>query len=62
MKKVQRLEKSTAIIQGTDIPVLESRQFGQFEAYKVDHNIRSIDGKDRFHGMWIIATITPGNK
>ena len=50
LKKVQRLEKGAAIIQGTDIPVLESGQFGQFEAYKVDHNIRTIDGKDKLHG------------
>ena len=41
---------------------MESGQFGQFEAYKVDHHIRTIDGTDKFHGMWIIAAIIPGNK
>ena len=60
--EVQRLERSAAIIQGTDIPVLGSGQFGQFVADNVDHNIRTIDGKDMFHGMGMIATITPGKK
>ena len=31
-------------------------------ADNVDHNISTIDGKDTFHGLGIITTITPGNK
>ena len=29
-------------------------------ADKVDHNINTIDGRGTFHGMGIIATVTPG--
>lgn len=27
-----------------------------------DHNIRTLDGNDTFHGMGIIASVTPGTK
>lgn len=31
-------------------------------ADNVDHNIRTIDGHGTFHGMGIIAAVTPGTK
>ena len=34
----------------------------QYVADNVDHNVRTIDGKNTFHGMGIISTITPRNK
>ena len=34
----------------------------QFVADNVDHNIRTIDDRDTFHGMGIIASVTPGTK
>ena len=34
----------------------------QYVADNVDHNIQTIDGKDTFHGMGIIAAVTPSLK
>ena len=31
----------------------------QYAADNVDHNVRTLDGKNTFHGMGIIATVTP---
>ena len=45
--------------QGTDIPE-HSSQFVQYAADNVDHNIRTLDGNNTFHGMGIIAMVTPG--
>ena len=33
-----------------------------FAAYNVDHNIVSIDEKGTFHGMGMIAVVTPGHE
>jgi len=57
---VQKFERSAAATQGTDIPGYTPRSFIQYVADNVDHNTRSLDGLDTFHGMGIIATITPG--
>ena len=34
----------------------------QYAADNVDHNIHTIDGKDTFHGVCIIAAVTPSVK
>jgi len=34
----------------------------QYAADNVDHNSTTLDGKGTFHGMGIIATLTPGKK
>ena len=36
--------------------------FVQFVADSVDHNSRTLDGMNTFHGMGITAAIPPGNK
>ena len=41
------------------IPDIPSGSFGQWSADNVDHNTRTLDGKNTFHGMGIIASITP---
>ncbi len=56
---VQNYEKSAAVSQGTDIPGYEAGSFIQYVADNVDHNIRTLDGHGTFHGMGIIAAITP---
>ena len=38
------------------------RQFLQFVADNVDHNVRTLDGYGTFHGMGIIVGSTPGKK
>jgi hypothetical protein len=37
-------------------------QFVQYAADNVDHNIRTLGGNDIFHGMGMIAAVTPGAK
>ena len=57
-KEVIRLGKCSAINQVIDIPNCGS-QCVQYPADNVEHNIRTIDGANTFHGMGIIAIITP---
>lgn len=59
--EVQRFEKNAA--SSVDPDVLgcanESDMMLLFAADNIDHNIVSIDGKGTFHGMGVIAAITP---
>ena len=57
---VQNFEGSAAVTQGTDIPGYTPDSFIQYVADNVDHNVRTLDGLGTFHGMGIIATVTPG--
>ena len=59
---VQKYERSAAASHGTDIPGYTPARFVQYTADNVDHNTRTLDGTGTFHGMGIIATITPGTK
>ena len=52
-------EGNAAVDQGVNIPNHTS-QFIQYAADNVDHNIVTLDGNDTFHGMGIIAMVTPG--
>ena len=56
--EVRNFEKNAATCQGTDIPNY-SNQFIQYSADNVDHNLCTIDGNGTFHGMGIMATVTP---
>ena len=60
-QEVHKFERSAALSCGTDIPNLTA-QFVQYVADNVDHNVRTLDGNDTFHGMGMIATVTPGTK
>ncbi|CAC5398049.1 unnamed protein product [Mytilus coruscus] len=60
--EVQKFESSAAAVQRVDLPGDVSNIFVQFVADNVDHNTRIIDGLNTFHGMGIIAGITPGTK
>ncbi|CAC5420074.1 unnamed protein product [Mytilus coruscus] len=60
--EVQKFESSAAAVQGTDLPGDVSNSFVQFVVDNVDHNTKTIDGLNTFHGMGIIAGITPGTK
>jgi len=57
--EVQRYERSAAISNGVDIPGFLPGHFMQYVADNVDHNIRTLDGSGTFHGMGILAAITP---
>ena len=37
----------------------KDKQFVQFAADNIDHNIRTLDGHNTFHGMGMIAMVTP---
>ena len=58
-QEVQRFRKNAAVTHGTGIPTHTS-EFVQYVADNVDHNLRTLDGNDTFHGMGLIATVTPG--
>ncbi len=49
---------SAAVHHGTSIQSL-SDEFVQYSADNVGHNIRTLDGNNTFHGMGIIAMVTP---
>ena len=62
-KEVKKFEHNAALEHGIDICNIEQSQpFIQYVADNVDHNLRTLDGKGTFHGMGIIATITPAAK
>ena len=44
------------------MPEFSEDCFIQFIADNVDHNTRTLDGHGTFHGMGMIATITPNRK
>jgi hypothetical protein len=58
-KEVVTYERSAAVAQGTDLPNCTSDKCIQYVADNVDHAICTIDGRNTFHGMGIIATVTP---
>ena len=57
--EVQNFERSAAYHQGIEIKGLNNESFIQHIGDNVDHNIRTIDGLNTFHGMGIIAAVTP---
>ena len=63
--EVLRFEKNAAHsvdpdVLGGDIDLLDPSVL--FAADNVDHNIITIDGKGTFHGMGIVAAVTPGQR
>ena len=60
-QEVQRFERNAVMSNGTDIPDFSSK-FVQYAADNADHNIRTLDGNNTFHGMGMIAAITPATK
>ena len=55
---MHQFEQNVLLSYGTDIPNYTS-QFVQYVADNVDHNIKTLDGNNTFHGMGMIAAITP---
>ena len=56
--EVHQFEQNAVLNYGVDIPEYSS-QFIQYIADNVDHNIRTLDGYNTFHGMGMIAAVTP---
>lgn len=59
----QKFELNAAAAHGTDLPVDpvldQERTVIHYVADNVDHNTATLDGHDTFHGMGIVAVITP---
>lgn len=58
-KEVQKYERNAATTSSLDTSVMPN-QFVQYVADNVDHNVCTIDGHATFHGMGMIAAVTPG--
>ena len=53
------MKKNAVTTQGTNIVHLNDNAFIPLSANNVNHNIRTISGRNIFHGIGIIATVTP---
>lgn len=60
-QEVQMFNLNAALDQRTEIPDYGG-EFVQYIADNVDYNVRTLDGKDTFHGTGMICTTTPGTK
>lgn len=60
-KEVTTYERSAATISNTGLK-LDGNSVVQHVADNADHNLCTLDGKGTFHGMAIIAAITPQAK
>lgn len=56
---VKTFEQNAAREQGTEIDGISEGSCVQFIADNVDHNLCTLDGMGTFHGMGIIAAVTP---
>ncbi len=61
-QEVQCFERSASVAHQTDILNMSAEQVLQYSADNVDHNIRSLGGKGTFHGMGMIALVTPKSR
>lgn len=57
--EVQMYERSAAVAQKLEVCGFTPGHFMQYVADNANHNIRTIDGHGTFHGMGIVACITP---
>lgn len=57
--EVSNYNKCAAVQKSVDISGFTSGHFMQYAADNVDHNIRTLDGSGTFHGMGIVADVTP---
>jgi hypothetical protein len=57
--EVQSYEITAAVQKGVHIQGFTPGHFLQYSADNVDHNVRTLDGSGTFHGMSIVASITP---
>lgn len=57
-KEIQNFERSAAVTQSLDLGLAPGSAM-QFIADNADHNTQTLDGHGTFHGMAILAAITP---
>ena len=56
--ELQMYQRSVTVVVGTDVELSTTRHSIQY-VMDVDHNTRTKDGRNTFHGMGIIAAVTP---
>ena len=59
--EVQMFERNAVVTSGTELNIPDGDFLVLYVADNVDYNIGTIDCKNAFHGMGLIATITPRN-
>ena len=58
-KESMRFGRNAAVVCGSQLDgQVGEDSFIKFSADNVDHNLRTLDGKDTFHGMGMIAAIS----
>ena len=57
--EVKKYERCASVIESISPTPSQQEYFFQYAADNVDHNVRTLDGKNTFHGMGIIAAFTP---
>jgi hypothetical protein len=60
--EVKRFLQNAALTQGVELDGMFGESCVQFVADNVDHNIRTLDGQGTFHGMGMIAAVTPATR
>lgn len=60
--KVQKFELNAAASHNKSELFIGNNNLVQFVADNVDHNLRTLDGHGTFHGMGMIAAVTPGQR
>ena len=58
--EVRKFELNAAVFHGIDLPEMTDKHTVQYVADNADHNAVIIDGQNTFHGMGMIAVVTPG--
>ena len=61
-RDVLRFESCSAQQHGVNLYDVGNESFLHYIGDNVDHNVNTLDGLNTFHGMGIIASVTPGNK
>ncbi|KAL8579030.1 hypothetical protein ACOMHN_035969 [Nucella lapillus] len=60
--EVRKFERNAAHAHGIRLPETTENTVIQYMADNVDHDTATLDGRGTFHGMGIIASVTPGVK
>jgi len=60
--EVVKYEMNSAKTLNNTVPAYSPGLLMQFVSDNVDHNVRTIDGINTYHGMGTIASVTHGNK
>ena len=61
-REVQRFHRNAAALVAPSIVEEQVQGMMLFAADNVDHNIVTLDGKGTFHGMEMMAAVTPGKQ